>query len=509
MLPAVLKGYAPDEVNPPLRFCDSITIIPDAVNGLAAYDGSMDGRAWVQILDPKVEVPPNLSDCQWKIVPQRDFSERTRLKKIAKKGTWDQGKGLPWPDVPEEGDDLDELAEQFMHDNLLLTVDKKISPSQKLQVKEVLSQLKCVREEHEENIAEEVRQVGKVLHYGDCIQLLHVSTDSYVSVAKCQALEKGSKRVEFVPSDEGSELCIFVIRPAYKAFTFGDVVNSGDLVVLQLKKPLGSMPYFLHMSDLGQAWKQENLKESMRALRVDSKNHVVDAEELNASSSSNASDMTFFRLLVFQPCEELQPSGSTFLTGDVVTFYHKEAEAYLHFDMADLHEGRQPCFRQSTRTSDKARKKSTWMWTVESVRLLHGAGRVRSSEANLYRIKHVISNTYLKCNQEALEATSDYSDPATLFSIKSFTREARDDTAIPINSLVMIRSAGEGSWLTQVNNPLNGAGQEDAAATAYQGVASEGVLESRGTFVKSAAMPDRDALLVAPIKKASTLSGML
>ena len=57
MWPVVLKGYAPDEVNPVLRFCDSITIIPDSVNVLTAYDGSMDGRVWVQILDPKVEVP--------------------------------------------------------------------------------------------------------------------------------------------------------------------------------------------------------------------------------------------------------------------------------------------------------------------------------------------------------------------------------------------------------------------------------------------------------------------
>jgi len=77
----------------------------------------------------------------------------------------------------------------------------------------------------------------------------------------------------------------------------------------------------------------------------------------------------------------------------MVTFYHKEAEAYLHLDMLDYNAGRNPCFRLSMRTSDKARKKSTWMFKVESEQLLDGANQVQ--EGSKYRIKHILSNSYL------------------------------------------------------------------------------------------------------------------
>jgi hypothetical protein len=37
--PAVLKGFEADEVNPPLRYCDGVTFIPNGCNGVAAYAG--------------------------------------------------------------------------------------------------------------------------------------------------------------------------------------------------------------------------------------------------------------------------------------------------------------------------------------------------------------------------------------------------------------------------------------------------------------------------------------
>ena len=37
--PAVLEGFEADEVNPPLRYCDGVTFIPNGCNGVAAYAG--------------------------------------------------------------------------------------------------------------------------------------------------------------------------------------------------------------------------------------------------------------------------------------------------------------------------------------------------------------------------------------------------------------------------------------------------------------------------------------
>jgi hypothetical protein len=39
MAQQVLTGFEADEVNPPLHFCDGVTLIPDGINGVAAYAG--------------------------------------------------------------------------------------------------------------------------------------------------------------------------------------------------------------------------------------------------------------------------------------------------------------------------------------------------------------------------------------------------------------------------------------------------------------------------------------
>ena len=154
-------------------------------------------------------------------------------------------------------------------------------------------------------------------------------------------------------------------------------------------------------------------------------------------------------MLRFKGCDDVEswPANNYLKAEDVVAFYHKEAEAYLHLDIADWKKKRSPCFRLSTRISQKLRKKSSWMFKVESVQPLNGGDKIRSGDANLYRIKHVISNSYLKRNGAELEATTDYSDPACLFWFKQFERDSETDV-LSVNKLVFLRCA-QGSWLTQ------------------------------------------------------------
>jgi len=169
----VLDGFEADAFNPPLRYCDGVTFIPDAVNGVVAYAGSGDARAWVEVLANETAVPPNLRDCHWRLVPRRMYVESRALSKIAKKGRWDDGKRLPWPAVPADGDDLDELADKFMHENML-------NPQKKKEVKEVLSQLRTAKEEKDGNLAEEQRQAGTKMRYGDSIQV-HTHTHTHIA----------------------------------------------------------------------------------------------------------------------------------------------------------------------------------------------------------------------------------------------------------------------------------------------------------------------------------------
>jgi len=283
--------------------------------------------------------------------------------------------------------------------------------------------------------------------------------------------------------------------PAYKTYMAGETVSSGDLVVLQTKKPIGGVHYYIRMSNLGGL---NDLRTTLRALQIDNP-AVVNVEEINAATSGSK---TFWRMLLFQTCQDYMSAEPKFRAEDVVAFYHKEAEAYLHLHLSDVSNGIAPCFRLSMRTSDKARKKSSWMWKVESTQPLMGADKVRSGEGHLYRIKHVITNTYLKRNGEKLEVTFDYRDKSTLFAFKQFNRDA-DTDELSLNLLAFIRCA-KGSWLTQVD--------EDAVTKANyvsreeKGAVDDRVRERLAKFIETDMVPERDALLVMPVRQASVAS---
>jgi len=486
------------------------------MNVMSRRRRSPDARAWVEFLRQDVATPPNLRDCQWQLVPRRQYTESRALKKRAREGKWDQGRNLPWPDIPEDGDDLEELAWKFMHKHGLCASRPKVTDrkqkgttadakdeTQMLMVKDVLSQLMAMKEEADGNAAEEERQHGTTIRYGDAVQLLHVSTQTFLSVAKQQAIEKGSKKAELVGKDEGSELCVFNVRPAFKTYMSGDIVSSGDLVVLELRKPIGGMYYYIRMSELAAQDKDgsqlKNLKGTLRALQVDNP-AVEDVEEINAAT---ANSKTFWRMLRFKGCDDVEswPANNYFKAEDVVAFYHKEAEAYLHLDIADWKKGRAPCFRLSTRISQKLRKKSSWMFKVESVQPLNGGDKIRSGDANQYRIKHVISNTYLKRNGAELEATADYSDPACLFWFKQFERDSETDV-LHVNKLVFLRCA-QGSWLTQRDEQ---AYDNDAERLEDKGIADDRSRERKATFTETDMVPEREALWVMPIRQSSVVS---
>lgn len=44
---AVMQGFNADAVQPRLRYGDSISLLPDSINGAVAYAGGEDGGAWV------------------------------------------------------------------------------------------------------------------------------------------------------------------------------------------------------------------------------------------------------------------------------------------------------------------------------------------------------------------------------------------------------------------------------------------------------------------------------
>lgn len=108
--PAVLEGFNAEALQPQLRYGDSISLLPDGMNAAVAYAGAEDGRAWVEVLDREIGVPPNLRDCQWRVQPARHYVEAKKLEKLMKTSDWDGGKKLPMPDPPHHGQNLEDYA---------------------------------------------------------------------------------------------------------------------------------------------------------------------------------------------------------------------------------------------------------------------------------------------------------------------------------------------------------------------------------------------------------------
>ena len=81
---AVLSGFNPESLQEPLRYGDSISLIPDHTNGLATFAGADDARPWIEILADNVAVPPNMRDCQWRLWPAPLHVEAKKLAKMIK-----------------------------------------------------------------------------------------------------------------------------------------------------------------------------------------------------------------------------------------------------------------------------------------------------------------------------------------------------------------------------------------------------------------------------------------
>ena len=150
--PAVLQGYNADLVQPQLRYGDSISLLPDGRNSIVAFGGDYEGRAWAEMLDKEVGVPPNVRDCEWWVrkcavglccvwlhvsipcvhmpavlsgptavfslsvirclEPKRQYVEARKLAKLIKTSDWDDGKNLPLPRTPQHGENLEEYANE-------------------------------------------------------------------------------------------------------------------------------------------------------------------------------------------------------------------------------------------------------------------------------------------------------------------------------------------------------------------------------------------------------------
>jgi len=201
-----------DEVYAPLRYGDSISLVSEGMNALVVYAGSEDGRPWVQTLQKEVSVPPNLRDCQFRLLPQRSYHEAKKLQRFLQNSSWDAGKGLALPHIPPKGADMRELAHDFV-------TQYKLPAENEHEVYILMLMLRAKQDEVEGNLLEDQRVQGRAVCYGHTVQLLHVTSEKFFSVTKNRALEGSSKRIILDP--DGNSKSAFIIKPAFKTYSDG------------------------------------------------------------------------------------------------------------------------------------------------------------------------------------------------------------------------------------------------------------------------------------------------
>ena len=445
---AVLTGFDPNAKHGRLRYGDSISIIPNGLNALVA--GTRYGRAWVEVLEEDVAVPPNLRDCQWRLLPPRQFVEKKKLRKHLKEGKWNEGRSdVPRPSIPSQLDDLSTLAASFCSTHGLKRRETKQV------VENLLLVLKMEEEEREGNESDLKRQLGSELRYGSSVILEHEASGLMLGITKLPSTsEPACLQVEL--ADEANERSIFRIMPAIKVMAEGSPVTSGDFIALHTVAPMDGSRYHLHMS---QEERQERTVIDRKLALHDT--FINGIAEINASQVDGA-NQTCFRVLLYQRFELKNKDASTLLKGeDVICFYHKQNEAFLEFDPFGSHgdvtdatykwnpfyleTAPPPGFYESQRLDSSSRKKIHWVWKVESECINLAGDKIAADGSKFYRIKHIPSNLYLMRKADELACTRDLRDERTLFTFQHFWRDA-DPEEISTSHPVFITSK-DGKYL--------------------------------------------------------------
>ena len=446
---AVLTGFDP-QASRRLLYGDSVSIIPNGLNALVI--GTRNGQAWIEVLEDDVAVPPNLRDCEWRMLPPRQFIERKKLRKIIKAGRWNEGRSeseVPRPPIPTQLDDLSKLAEDFCRKY------KLTKPETKTEVENLLLVLKMEEEEKQGNQSDLQRQLGSELRYGSNIMLVHEATGLTLGINKMPSKSEPSCR-DLELADEPSERSILRIMPAIKVLAEGSPLTSGDFIDLHFVTPMDGSRFHVHVSQQ----EQRERTEIDRKLALHS-TFIKGITEINAAEMERVNE-SCFRVLLFQSGElKTRDRGVSWLKGDdVICFFHKQMEAFLEFDPFGTHgdavdaapkwdpyyleSAPPPGFYSSQRLDSNSRKKTHWIWKIESECINLAGERVVADGSKLYRIKHIPSNLYLVCKGDELACTRDLRDERTLFGFSHFRNASPE--AISTDHPVFITSK-EGKYL--------------------------------------------------------------
>ena len=413
----LLQDFNHDALHVQLGLGDIVTLLPDSRNGLVAFSSVCDGvdgeTVWIQLFTDKVTMPPNIADTRFRLVP-----------KLHSQG------------VEEE---IDIRRSQSSHSDT--DEEGTAGPSYTMGVNET-------------DVAEIRHVQGKKLRFGDILQIQHVVSGLYLSVLPKQALERGKKMVRLLKRSSSASL--FIFEPAFKTYSTGDQVYSGDQVMFRTVCKLNHHHMFLSMSQ------KSSHAAAARQLQL-APWQLQDAHELNASAEmhTDSNGASIWRPIISSSWQDQVEQQSHVKCEDLVCLYHKEGEKYLTFDPARASD--RPQLYPSRRVSEKGRKKSWWLWKIESVGINHCGDEIHCRSSTRYRIRHVLTERVLVLKGGTLKMSpgnyltgvetgpliGEQADGGgSCFTFKQFDKTFKH-TGVEFGSLIYLREADSKMWVTE------------------------------------------------------------
>ncbi|GFO23773.1 inositol 1,4,5-trisphosphate receptor type 1 [Plakobranchus ocellatus] len=311
--------------------------------------------------------------------------------------------------------------------------------------RQMLAQAKMAAEaEKKDNLAEQTRQHGKRVRYGDIVQLKHIFTGKFVHMSTTHTSKNDKNNMKVSLIEFNAKNAQFFVLPRYKVKSEGEVVQLYDQIVFESVKSPG---HYFHASE---------------SCQID---HFSRGSELNLGVERSS-----FTLI---GSYRDRPERGRFVRGGcVVRLFHKELEAYLVaeglFDDAvveDVH------FR--IRAIDQHRPKSLspstsgiTYWQIEAEHSILDCDVLRWEQQ--IRLRHLLTRQYLSMDVNMEVAlTPDSTDPRTVFRLHSVLKER--DEILP-ESYARIEHMLSGCWLHALKD-------EDYEKRQYHLTGTEGTMQ--------------------------------
>ncbi|XP_074653546.1 inositol 1,4,5-trisphosphate-gated calcium channel ITPR2-like [Tubulanus polymorphus] len=158
--------------------------------------------------------------------------------------------------------------------------------------------------EHQDNVAEYNRNIGKIVKYGQVVQLRHLFTGKYVHVSSTQGSVRDKNNMKVILSEHNAKHAQFRIHSRYKVKVEGDNVQYRDIVVFESVKSPGQ---FLHSSAPWEIYPG------------------FTGSELNLGIERTG--------FVLHKCYSPKPGENDLIrSGSMFRLFHRELEAYLMTD---------------------------------------------------------------------------------------------------------------------------------------------------------------------------------